>query len=238
MDNIRRKLLEEFEKIIEVNFHDKELLNKALTHSSYANENGLKYNDHNERLEFLGDSVLGLIVSEYIFKKYKDRHEGKLSRIRASVVCEASLAELARKIKLEKYLRIGKGEELTGGRNKDSLLADATEAVIAAIYLDQGYNKAKDFVLKNLKHKIENVAKRREYIDFKSRLQEYVQRNLLSTIKYEVVNQWGPDHDKTFEIEVYLDNIKYGLGIGKSKKEAEQMAAKNALTKLGVDANE
>ncbi|MCX7903730.1 MAG: ribonuclease III [Caloramator sp.] len=238
MDNIRRKLLEEFEKIIEVNFHDKELLNKALTHSSYANENGLKYNDHNERLEFLGDSVLGLIVSEYIFKKYKDRHEGKLSRIRASVVCEASLAELARKIKLERYLRIGKGEELTGGRNKDSLLADATEAVIAAIYLDQGYNKAKDFVLENLKHKIENVARRREYIDFKSRLQEYVQKNLLSTIKYEVVNQWGPDHDKTFEIEVYLDNIKYGLGVGKSKKEAEQMAAKNALIKLGVDANE
>ncbi|MDO6354120.1 MULTISPECIES: ribonuclease III [unclassified Caloramator] len=238
MDSIRRKHLEEFEKIIEVNFHDKDLLNKALTHSSYANENGLKYNDHNERLEFLGDSVLSLIVSEYIFKKYKDRQEGKLSRIRASVVCESSLAELARAIKLEKYLRIGKGEELTGGRNKDSLLADATEAVIAAIYLDQGYNKAKDFVLNKLKHKIQNVARGREYIDFKSRLQEYVQRNLLSTIKYEVANQWGPDHDKTFEIEVYLDNIKYGLGVGKSKKEAEQMAAKNALIKLGVDVNE
>ncbi|WP_341456805.1 ribonuclease III [Caloramator fervidus] len=235
---MRRKQLEEFEKIIKVKFNDKELLDKALTHSSYANENGLKYNEHNERLEFLGDSVLGLIISEYLFKKFKYKQEGKLSRLRASVVCETSLAELARNICIDRYIRIGKGEELTGGRNKDSLLADATEALIAAIYLDKGYDKAKDFVLKNLKDKIELIARRKEYIDFKSKLQEYVQKNLTATIKYNVTNEWGPDHDKTFEVEVFLDNINYGHGQGKSKKEAEQMAAKNALVKLGVDVDD
>lgn len=238
MDKARQKQLEEFKKILRVDFDDISLLDKALTHTSYANEHGLKYNEHNERLEFLGDSVLGLVVSEYIFKKFRNREEGKLSRLRASVVCESSLAEVARKIKIHEYIRIGRGEELTGGRQKDSLLADATEAIIAAIYLDQGYGKARDFVLEHLKNKIEVIAKKKEYIDFKTKLQEYVQKNLLAAIKYSVVDEWGPDHNKTFSVDVYLDNSKYGNGTGKSKKEAEQIAAKNALIRLGVDIDE
>ncbi|KRQ86951.1 Ribonuclease 3 [Caloramator mitchellensis] len=238
MEKERQKQLKEFEKIIRVDFDDIKLLDHALTHTSFANEHGLSYNEHNERLEFLGDSILGLVVSEYIFKKFKNREEGKLSRLRASVVCEASLAEIARKIKINHFIRIGRGEEMTGGREKDSLLADATEAVIAAIYLDKGYDRAKDFVLEYLKDKIGAIAKKKEYIDYKTKLQEYVQKNLLSAIKYDVVDSWGPDHNKTFSIDVFLDNTKYGNGIGKSKKEAEQIAAKNALLKLGVDLDE
>jgi len=238
MDNKRKNQLKEFEKIIEIHFDNIELLDYALTHSSYANQFNMSYNHHNERLEFLGDSILSLVVSEYLYKKYKNKHEGKLTRIRASVVCETSLAEVARKIKINEYIRIGKGEELTGGRNKDSLLADACEAVIASIYLDKGYEEVKRFVLNNLKDKIESTIKGINFNDYKSKLQEYVQRIMTSTIKYNVSNEWGPDHDKTFEVNLYLDNNCYGTGIGKSKKEAEQNAAKEALKALGVEINE
>ena len=238
MDNKRKNQLKEFEKIIEIHFDNIELLDYALTHSSYANQFNMSYNHHNERLEFLGDSILSLVVSEYLYKKYKNKHEGKLTRIRASVVCETSLAEVARKIKINEYIRIGKGEELTGGRNKDSLLADACEAVIASIYLDKGYEEVKRFVLNNLKDKIESTIKGINFNDYKSKLQEYVQRIMTSTIKYNVSNEWGPDHDKTFEVNLYLDNNCYSTGIGKSKKEAEQNAAKEALKALGVEINE
>jgi len=234
----RKKQLKEFESIIDVHFKNIDLLDASLTHSSYANQYNLKYNDHNERLEFLGDSVLSLIVSEYLYKKFRNKHEGKLTRIRASVVCEGSLAEMAKKLMVNKYLRIGKGEELSGGREKESLNADACEAVIAAIYLDRGYDKAKEFVMKNLQEKINSVGSIQNYNDFKTKLQEYVQKNLLSTIKYTVAGEYGPDHDKVFEIELYLDNKCYGKGQGKSKKEAEQEAAKVALINLGVDSNE
>lgn len=186
----------------------------------------------------MGDSILSLVVSEYLYKKYKNKHEGKLTRIRAGVVCETSLAEVARKIKINEYIRIGKGEELTGGRDKDSLLADACEAVIASIYLDKGYEEVKKFILNNLKDKIESTIKGINFNDYKSKLQEYVQRIMTSTIKYNVSNEWGPDHDKTFEVNLYLDNNCYGTGIGKSKKEAEQNAAKEALKALGVEINE
>lgn len=238
MDNKRKNQLKEFEKIIEIHFDNIELLDYALTHSSYANQFNMGYNHHNERLEFLGDSILSLVVSEYLYKKYKSKHEGKLTRIRASVVCETSLAEVARKIKINEYIRIGKGEELTGGRDKDSLLADACEAVIASIYLDKGYEEVKKFVLNNLKDKIESTIKGINFNDYKSKLQEYVQRIMTSTIKYNVSNEWGPDHDKTFEVNLYLDNNCYGTGVGKSKKEAEQNAAKEALKALGVEINE
>ncbi|MCX7950874.1 MAG: ribonuclease III [Clostridiales bacterium] len=234
MDKSRKKDLKKIEKIIDIDFDDISLLDIALTHSSYANQFNLGYNSHNERLEFLGDSVLSLIVSEYLFKKFKNKHEGKLTRIRAAVVCESSLAEVARRLMFNEYLRIGKGEELTGGRDKDSLLADCCEAVIAAIYLDRGLDKARKFVIKNLEEKIEIFSHDINYNDYKSKLQEYVQKDINKKITYKVANEYGPDHNKTFEINVYLDNTLYGKGIGKSKKEAEQNAAKEALKSLGV----
>lgn len=238
MGTDRKKDLKEFEGIIDIKFNNRDLLDSALTHSSYANQFSLGYNRHNERLEFLGDSVLSIIVSEHLYKKYRNKHEGKLTRIRAAVVCEQSLADMARRLKINEFIRIGKGEEMTGGRNKDSLIADACEAVIAAIYLDRGYEKARDFVLKYLVNKIDLYVSGHNFNDYKSKLQEYVQRTLLVAIKYVVSKDWGPDHDKTFEIELYLDNKCYGRGIGKSKKEAEQAAAKEALKSLGVEINE
>lgn len=235
MDNTREREIEEFENIIGIKFNNRKYINVALTHSSYANQHNLTYNDHNERLEFLGDSILSMIVSEYLFKKYSTKHEGKLTRIRAGVVCEGSLAEVSRNLNVNKYLRIGKGEELSGGRNKDSLLADSCEAIIAAIYLDLGIEKAKEFILKNLYKKIDIISTKKNYNDYKSKLQEYVQKNLLCTIKYVVTKENGPAHDKTFEIDVFLDNKCYGKGQGKSKKEAEQASAYQALKALGVD---
>ncbi|EYE89310.1 ribonuclease III [Fervidicella metallireducens AeB] len=238
MNSERKKMLKDFQEKLGVHFNKLELLDVALTHSSYANQFNLTYNDHNERLEFLGDSVLSMIVSEYLYKKYKNKPEGKLTRIRAGVVCESSLAEISRRLGVNRYLRIGKGEELSGGREKDSLLADACEAIIAAVYLDRGFEKARDFVLKNLEQKIELFSESKNYNDFKSKLQEYVQKNLAAAIKYNISGEFGPDHDKTFEIEVYLDNKCYGRGTGKSKKEAEQLAAKQALKVLGVEIND
>lgn len=238
MNSDRKRELREFEKTLGVHYEKQEILNVALTHSSYANAQNLNYNEHNERLEFLGDSVLSMAVSEYLYKKYKTKHEGKLTRMRAGVVCEGSLVEIAKKINLSKYLRIGKGEELSGGREKDSLLADACEAVIASIYLDRGYEAAKDFILSHLIGKIDTIVKDHNYNDFKSKLQEYVQKNLMATIKYNVREESGPAHDRVFEIEVYLDNKSYGVGKGKSKKEAEQNAAKEALDTIGVQAHD
>jgi ribonuclease III len=238
MNSDRKRELRDYEKIIGIHFDRLELLNTALTHSSYANQQNLKYNEHNERLEFLGDSVLSMAVSDYLYKKYRTEHEGKLTRMRAGVVCESSLVEIAKSISLSKYIRMGKGEELSGGREKDSLLADACEAVIAAIYLDRGFESAREFVLGHLIGKIDILVKDQNYNDFKSKLQEYVQKNLMAAIKYNVKEESGPAHDKVFEIEIYLDNKCYGTGLGKSKKEAEQRAAKEALGNLGVKLND
>lgn len=175
----RKNELNEFQKLLGIKFKKVELLNVALTHSSYANQFNLKYNDHNERLEFLGDSILSMITSEHIYKKYKSKQEGKLTRIRAGVVCEASLAEISRRLQVNNFIRIGKGEELSGGREKDSMLADACEAIIAAIYLDGGYDIAREFVLSNLADKIESISSNYNYRDYKSKLQEYVQKSPL-----------------------------------------------------------
>lgn len=234
----RKRSLKEFEDIINIQFNNIELLDCALTHSSYANQHNLSYNHHNERLEFLGDAVLSIVVSEYLYKKYRSKHEGKLTKIRAGVVCESSLAEIARKLLINKYIRIGKGEELSGGREKDSLIADACEAVIAAIYLDSGIEAAGEFIINNFSYKIELAGKGKNYSDYKTKLQEYVQKNMLLSIKYLVVGESGPDHNKVFETEVYLDKKCYGRGRGKSKKEAEQNAAKEALIFLGVGEGE
>lgn len=230
--------INEFQKVIGVEFQNIALLDKALTHSSYANQFGLKYDEHNERLEFLGDSILSMVISEYLYKKHKNKQEGKLTRIRAAVVCEPSLADVSRSLKVNKYIRIGKGEELSGGREKDSLLADACEAIIAAIYLDRGVEEARKFILKNLEPKVESIGENYNYRDFKSRLQEYVQKSLLVPIRYSVAKEYGPPHDKTFEVEVFLDEKSSGHGVGKSKKEAEQGAAKDALANMGVFFNE
>lgn len=235
MKNERRKKLAEFENILGVNFDNIDLLDNALTHSSYANQYNLPYNQHNERLEFLGDAVLSIVISEYLYKKYKNKPEGKLTKIRAGVVCESSLAEIARNLNISKYLRIGKGEELSGGREKDSLIADACEAIIAAIYLDKGIEVVKKFIIRNFSDKVELTGKGKSYNDYKTRLQELVQKDTLAAIKYIVVSESGPDHNKIFETEVYINDKCYGRGIGKSKKEAEQNAAKEALNSLRVD---
>jgi ribonuclease-3 len=238
MSDQREDKLKEFQNILGINFSNLIVLDAALTHSSYANQYGLKYNQHNERLEFLGDSVLSIIVSEYLYKKYKSKAEGKLTKIRAGVVCEASLSEIARRLKLNEYLRIGKGEEMSGGREKDSLLADACEAVIAAIYLDRGYESAQRFVLGNLHDNIERVGADLNKSDYKTRLQEHVQKDPASEIRYDVIGESGPDHDKVFKVEVFINEKSFGTGKGKSKKEAQQSAAREALICLGVDKNE
>ncbi len=209
-------------------FSDGSLLATALTHSSYANESGEK---SNERLEFLGDSVLGIITAENFYMNYKNLPEGELTKLRAATVCEKSLCEFARELGLGEYLLLGKGEICTGGSERPSILADAFEALIAAIYLDGGMDAAKGFVLKYID---EAVKKHRGFKDYKTILQEVVQRNPGEIIEYVLVGETGPDHDKRFEVEVHLNSNVIGRGIGTSKKKAEQMAAKEALELMGL----
>ncbi len=201
------------------------LFNTAFTHSSYCNEN--KNAESYERLEFLGDKVLDFIVSEYL---YKNRHlfEGEMTKIRASHVCEDALCEYSLNCNFNEYLRLGKGEELTGGREKKAILADCFEAFIGALYLDQGIEKAKEFVLNTV---IKSINKNEEiFNDYKSELQELVQTDKKS-LEYVLTKETGPSHDKEFEVNVIVGNIVYGKGVGKTKKEAEQNAAKDALRK-------
>ncbi len=211
-------------------FSDLRLLNKALTHKSYANEKS-KTLKHNERLEFLGDSVLDILVSDYLVKKFSDFAEGTLSKIRASVVNESCLAEMARKIDLGGYLLLGKGEDLSGGRQKPSILADAFEALAGAIFRDGGLQAASGVFLPILMDEIEKTAASGSFRDFKSDLQEYTQNKLVCIPSYRVVNELGPDHAKEFEVVVMIKNQVEGKGLGRSKKEAEQAAAKIALDK-------
>ncbi len=224
------KLLQEN---LKYNFKNLTLLENALTHSSYANEarNGIK---SNERLEFLGDSVLSIIVAEYLYKEYKKIPEGELTKLRASLVCEKSLCGFSRELNLGKYLRLGRGEDKNGGRKKDSILADAFEAVLAAMYLDGGMEVAKKhvlrFVLPELGHTDDEVFK-----DYKTALQEIIQRNPEESVTYILIGESGPDHNKVFDVEVHLNSNVIGKGSGKSKKRAEQMAAKQALTLMGAE---
>lgn len=232
-NNRHTNKLEDLEKSLEYNFKNKKLLENALTHSSYVNEHKMKTVDNNERLEFLGDSVLNLVVSNYLFDKYGDYPEGELTKIRAKVVCEYSLAYAARKIDLGSYLLLGKGEETTGGYDRDSILSDAMEAVVGAIYKDCGFEKATELLIKNFEEDIvfavnEGVL----FTDYKTDLQENLQKLNKSKIEYKVVKEEGPDHNKVFYIDLILDNDVVGTGVGKNKKEAEQMAAKEALVNL------
>ena len=224
-----------FEEIIGYKFNNQELLKTALTHSSYANENRGKHILFNERLEFLGDSVLSLIVSNYLFENYKKLPEGDLTKARATIVCERSLWECAVNIEMGNYLILGKGEELTGGRTRVSILADAYEALIAAIYLDGGFTVVREWLLGQLYDTILNAVKGKSFTDFKTALQERVQSNGTVNIHYEVVGESGPDHRKIFSVNVLIDGKILGMGEGNSKKSAEQMAAQDALFKIGAE---
>jgi ribonuclease-3 len=230
----RKKELEDIQKLINYKFSTLTLLNTALTHSSYT-ANRQEVVEHNERLEFLGDSVLSTVISQYIFKSCNEMAEGQLTRIRANIVCEQSLHIAANKINLGKYLLLSKGEELTGGRTRASILADAFEALIAAIFLDGGLGKAKDFVLHMLDNTIKQAIQNKIISDFKSFIQEYIQKTSQGKISYKLLSEEGPDHNKTFEIAILLDDELLGQGHGASKKEAQQAAAKNAVDKLGVE---
>ncbi len=218
---------EAFEKIIGYTFKNKALLKLALTHSSYANENKLP--EDNERLEFLGDSVLGFVTAEYLFSEYKSRHEGALTKLRAAVVCEKSLFKFSEKISLGDYIYMGKGEEHSGGRNRPSIVSDAFEAVIAAMYIDGGIEAVRPYILSFIKDAVKREA---SFKDNKSLLQEEIQKNKGNTISYEELEEIGPDHEKTFKFAVKLNGKVIGIGEGKSKKEAEQAAAGDALTKI------
>lgn len=209
-------------------FSNLRLLNKALTHKSYVNERNETIK-HNERFEFLGDSVLDILVSDYLVDEYADYAEGTLSKIRAAVVNESCLAGLARKVDLGSFLLLGKGENLSGGRDKASILANALEAVAGAIFKDGGLESATNVFLPLLKVEIAVFADTVSFRDFKSDLQEYTQNKLVCTPSYKVVNETGPDHAKEFEVAVRIKNKVAGNGIGKNKKEAEQAAAKMAL---------
>ena len=206
---------------------------QALTHSSYANE-GKKHGRNNERLEFLGDSVLSVIVAKHLFLKYKDIPEGELTKLRASLVCEKALDVFAQQLGLGEYLRLGKGEEMTGGRNRPSILADAFEAVIAALYLDGGYQAAQKFVLSFIPENLD-VKSANQLADYKTTLQEIIQQNREEKIEYVLADEKGPDHAKVFTAEVLLNSNVIGVGEGSSKKQAEQNAAREALKLMGYD---
>ena len=225
--------MEELEKKLNYAFRDPALLGEALSHSSYANEHRSAHLRSNERLEFLGDSVLGFVTAEFLFAQHPDLPEGDLTRIRAALVCEQSLYEVARKLDLGRYLKLGRGEEAGGGRERISILADATEAVFAAVYLDGGMAAASALIHRCLldAEKEEVVEERRR--DYKTALQELVQRTPDQVLTYHMVGEEGPDHDKTFVAEVRLNGAPVGSGSGHSKKEAEQAAARAALGALG-----
>ncbi len=226
--------LEEFETVIGYSFQNKKLLAEALTHSSYANE-GKKHLNNNERLEFLGDSVLSVIVAEHLFRHFKHIPEGELTRLRASLVCEQALFEFAQKIRLGEFIRLGRGEENTGGRERPSVVSDAFEAVIAAVFLDGGMEAARKYVLSFIPEDI-SPRKSSGFSDYKTILQEVVQQNREEKVEYVLTGENGPDHSKTFEIEVHLNSNVIGKGVGKSKKQAEQNAAKEALELMGYEA--
>ncbi|WP_314963579.1 ribonuclease III [Peptostreptococcus stomatis] len=230
INDVIRESIRAFEEKIGYEFKNKTYIQTALTHSSFANEH--KEFNYNERLEFLGDSVLGLVVSDYLFRARNDLPEGKLTRLRANVVCEESLSSVARKINLGDHLFLGKGEKTSGGSDRDSILADATEAVIAAIYLDGGFDQAKDFILSNLRDTIAKNIDGNIFRDYKTILQEIIQGNN-GKISYKLVGESGPDHDKEFEMQVKCGQDTIGIGKGKNKKEAEKEAARDALVKMG-----
>lgn len=223
--------MEELEKKLNYAFSDRTLLETALSHSSYANEHKGRGAVCNERLEFLGDSVLGQVVASYLYLSYPEMPEGRMTRLRAELVCEQSLYEVARKLDLGRYIRLGKGEENSGGRQRESILADAVEALIAAMYLDGGLEVARAFIDRYILAGAATGGSRSSS-DWKTALQELVQRKPGRSLVYEPVSESGPDHNKTFNVRVLLDGREIGSGSGRTKKEAEQNAAKSGLEEL------
>jgi len=221
--------IHELEARIGYTFHDEGLLFQAMTHSSYTNEHHMDKMACNERLEYLGDAVLELASSDFLYQEYPDKPEGELTRIRASIVCEPTLAFCAAEIALGSYLRLGRGEELTGGRRRNSVVSDAMEALIGAIYLDSGFANAKEFVNRFVMNDIEH---KQLFFDSKTILQEMVQADAKGELTYRLLNESGPDHDKTFEVSALLGNVEIGRGTGRTKKAAEALAAYHGILKL------
>ena len=221
--------IKKFQEVIGYHFHDEKLLRQALTHSSFANEKHLKKHSDNERLEFLGDAVLEIISSEFLYKEYPDKPEGELTKLRASIVCEPTLALCTKDIALGEYLLLGKGEDQTGGRDRKSILSDALEAVIGAIYLDGGFANAKEFIHKYI---LTDIEHKQLFYDSKTILQEIVQANFKEVISYHLIGEEGPDHNKTFRVAVHIGEEEYGVGEGRTKKAAEQEAAYISILKL------
>lgn len=228
----RKNALREIAAKIGLEFGDWNLLHQALTHTSYANEIKRTHVEHNERLEFLGDAVLELVVSTYLFKHFAQLPEGELTKARASIVCESTLAKRAAALQIGSYLLFGKGELTTGGPERASILADAFEAVIGAIYLDHGFSAAYDFVTKQLDGDFQSIEAGRYLQDYKTVLQEIVQKQSGRKISYCLLDESGPDHNKCFRIAVCIQGEACGTGEGRSKKEAEQSAARQALIKM------
>lgn len=224
--------LSAFCKPLGLKFNDIELLDLAFHHRSYSNEHSQHKRYNNERLEFLGDSVLGMVTAAFLYEDMAENPEGDLAKIKASVVSEKSLAPIGRTIGVDKMLVMGKGEEMSGGRNKNAIIADCVEAVIGAYYLDSGYDKAKTFVLEFIIPEIRNVQQNKGHMDYKTMLQELFQKKSKKCPFYELIKSIGPDHNQTFFVSVHLGDDVYGPAEGKSKKEAEQNAAKIAFEKI------
>lgn len=232
LKKIETSQAKELERKLGVVLKDHDLLKRALTHKSYANEYKLGAQAHNERLEFLGDAVLEVCVSHLLMERFPNDPEGELSKLRAAVVNETELARLARELDLGHYLYIGRGEEQTGGREKPSLLSNTFEAILGAIYLDRGFARAFQFVRKHYRTSIEEVSETGFAQDYKTRLQEAVQAVFKTIPQYKLIRSFGPDHAKIFEVQLLINEEAYGSGTGSSKKQAEQEAAREALAKL------
>lgn len=232
MTKDEKKKISRLEKIIGYSFKKKTMLKRALTHKSYANEQKMDPSEHNERLEFLGDAVLELAISEFLMSRFPEFSEGDLSKTRAAIVNEKQLASLARGFHLGDYLYLGRGEEQTSGREKDSLLADAYEAILGGVYMDRGFKKAMEVVRRHYNALMDNTPYQRFYQDYKTELQEKCQGLFRAVPRYRLTAEKGPDHDKIFEVELYVRNDLMGRGSGRNKKAAEQEAAREALQKL------
>jgi ribonuclease-3 len=232
---VKNAVVSSFDKLLTslgISFENRKLLKQAFTHASYRNEHRTEVGQDNERLEFLGDAVLELLVSEYLFSKYPKMPEGELTRLRAAIVCEPSLVRFATKLEFDKYIRLGRGEEISGGRKRPALLADVFEAFIGAYYLDQGLEAVRDFLARFVVPEIQSVNTPL-LTDYKTMLQELVQREGLGSLIYQILEERGPAHNREFVARVLLDAKPMGEGAGRSKKEAEQHAAQMTMMMLG-----
>ncbi len=235
MQDKRRQQLQEFCDSVGIHMQDLGLLDMALTHTSYAHEAKQSPKpQHNERIEFLGDSVLSVIVSTYMYKSFPELDEGQLTKLRAHLVCEASLYGYAKKINLGFYLRLGRGEALSGGRERASILGDAFESVLGAVYLDQGFDVAQQYLLTMMRQEIDYICRHGIYNDYKTRLQEFLQRDGDVDISYQLLGSAGPEHNKVFTSVVFVEGRVIGEGRGRTKKDSEQHAAQQALEQLSV----